>query len=408
MKRLALFDPRPYEIHEVLADHEYRLSRDGELTMRVYQEEELQTTTQELLEKERKRKTKAESITGALLGKANKVKGYHSSPSSRGPAFDDPLRKPIKQEVSAFDFSIAYKETELGGSKARSDKIKMEEMGEEKAENIQLATGKAEGLSDTSVPLPGLDYNPVWEYPSAEDDQPATGKAKELDDTGVSFSELDDDDVPEEVSAQDDQLIRQQSREEAKTQNLRCMLSRFGLGERPLVDGKKRVRWRCGCGRNCYDDFTELRSGAAAELEKWLNESMRKHAGSNASNCQQSATLTSAVSPNAGSSGCQQTEESDISSQSLGSSANVRPAWNMNAAASIDVNLEKCWLILCGNMKRGPDVLLTQMNLSSTPSDKSLFDDMKSVYSTFKPSWTLRSFLRGVKTIRFVQASLSM
>ena len=233
----------------------------------------------------------------------------------------------------------------------------------------------------------------------------APGKAKELDDTKANLPEFGDSEFLGEDSAEDKTLTRipEHSHEEARFQNLRSMLSKFGLGERPLPDGKKRVRWRCGCGRHLYDDFTELRSGAAAELEKWLNDSMRKHAGTSASNSQQSATLTSAVSPNAGSSRYQPTAESDISLQSLGPSTNILPTSNMNTAVSIDVNLEKCWLILCGNMKRGPDVLLTQMNLSSTPSDKSLFDDMKSVYSNIRQPWTLRSVLRGVKTIRFVQ-----
>ena len=388
---------RPYKIHDVLADHEYRLSRDGVLERRIYREADLRFAS--------------ESSAGdepRLYSGYSKAKEYVQNTVERDTAFAGSSTKPIKLEASESDPSIAHEKTKLDGSKARSDKVKMEDIGEAEVEKIRLATGKAEWLSDTGVSLPRLDYGQVRTSPSAEVDQLATGKAKALDDFGASFSELDDDDVPEEVSAQDDQLIRQQSREEAKTQNLRCMLSRFGLGERPLVDGKKRVRWRCGCGRNCYDDFTELRSGAAAELEKWLNDSMRKHPGSSASNCQQSAALTSAVSPNAGSSGYQQTAESDISLQSLGPSANVRSAWNMDAAASIDVNLEKCWLILCGNVKRGPDVLLTQLNLSSTPSDKSLFDDMKNVYSNFKQSWTLRSFLRGVKTIRFVQVSPPM
>ena len=152
----------------------------------------------------------------------------------------------------------------------------------------------------------------VPEEVSAKDYQSFTGKAKELDDIGAFFSELDHNGVLKELSAQDDQLIRQQSREEAKTQNLRSVLSRFGLGERPLIDGKKRVRWRCRCGRHCYDDFTELRSRAAAELEKWLNDSMRKHPGSSASNSQQSAALTSAIAPNAGPPGYQQTVESDM------------------------------------------------------------------------------------------------
>ena len=443
-------------------DDSYRLSRDGVPQRRVFQEADLGTAHPSsaarawLLDDNAKkllaaivempqirrrliemRRTRAISSNRTSLGKADKdhttvrpgdgVLKRHMQDS-----FDDgSSTKPIRQEASEFDPSIAYEKTGLDGSRARSDKIKMEDMGEEKAENTPLATG---WVSESSVPRRRLDYGQLQKRPSAEDDslatkwvsessiprrrldygqfqkrasaendRPATRKAKELDDTGASFSELDDDDVPEEVSAQYDQLIQQQSREEAKTRNLRSVLSRFGLGERPLVDGKKRVRWRCGCGRNLYDDFTELRPGAAAELEKWMNDSMRKHAGSRASNSQRSATLTSAVSRNAGSSGHQQTAESDISLQSLGPSTNVLPASNMNAAVAIDVNLEKCWLILCGNMKRGPDVLLTQLNLSSTPSDKSLFDDMKSVYSNFRQPWTLRSVLRGVKTIRFVQ-----
>ena len=456
-------DPRPYRIHKVLNDGQYHLSRDGRSDGRVYGEEDLQTVSGYQEPRNKVRNPLAKLSTGASLEKADKdhttvgsedavVKRNIQDSFERFSTVAGPSTKPIKQEASEFDHGIAHEKSELHGSKSPIGEIKMEDVDEEQAENIQLATGKAEGLSDTSVSLPRLDYGQVRDSPSAEDDQLATRKAKRLDDTGTSVSELDDstgasfsefddddvlkevratndqpvtgnakeldtgasfsglddDDVLEEVSAQDDQLVQQQSREEAKTQNLRSVLSRFGLGERPLVDGKKRVRWRCGCGRKCYDDFTELRSGAAAELEKWLNDSMRKHTGSSASNSQQSATLTSAVSPNAGSSGNQQTAESDISLQSLGPSANVLPASNMNASISIDVNSEKCWLILCGNMKRGPDVLLAQMNLSSTPSDKSLFDDMKSVYSNFRQTWTLRSFLRGVKTIRFVQVGASI
>ena len=177
--------------------------------------------------------------------------------------------------------------------------------------------------------------------------------------------------------------------------------------ERPLSKGKKRVRWQCGCGRYMYDDSTELRSGAAAELEQWLNCSMRKHADSSASDSQHNAPLRSAAYLNAGSSGNQQTAESDMSLQPLGPTTNSLLASNGNAAVALDVYLEKCWLILCGNMKRGPDILLTQLNLSSIPSDKSLFENMRNVYSNFRKPWAIRSFLRGVRTIRFVQVSPS-
>ena len=482
-----------YQIHDVLPGYKYRLSRDGHLERVVFQKADLLLASES--------STKYEPRVDESSGDMN-AKEYLRNTFERTTAFTGSWTKPIKEKAIGSDPIIAYENTELDGSKAPSDKTKIEDVGEAKAGNIplapekaegssvsdvslprlnfgqirkffsaeddrlatrktdwprasppildydqiykdlsaeddQIATRKAKGLGDTSVSHPRLDYDHVWGSLSAEDDQLATRKVSQLDDTRASFSNLDDDDVLEEVSvtddqsdtekikefeitrasfseldddgmledvsARDDQLVRRQSREEAKTQKLGSVLSRFGLGERPLIDGKKRVRWRCGCGRNLYDDFTELRSGAAAKLEKWLNDSMRKRTGSSASNSQRSATLTSAVSPNAGSSGYEQTTESDISLQSLDPSANVLPASNMNADVAIDVHLEKCWLILCGNMKRGPDVLLEQMNLSSAPSDKSLFEDMKRVYSNFKQSLTRRSFLRGVKTIRFVQ-----
>ena len=316
MKRRGVIDPWPYQIHEVLDDAIYRLSRDGHLQGRVYPEENLLSAPEY--------NAKYESIVyeSSEYPKANE----HVPNTAEGVTkLAGSSTKPIKQEASESGPSIAYK-----------------------------MTGWLSGIG---------------------------------------------------ANAQDDQLIRQQTRGQAKTQKLRSMLSWFGLGERSLADGKRRVRWRCVCGRNLYDDFTELRPGAAAEVEKWLNDSMRKHTGSSASNSQQSTTLTSAVSSNAGSSGSQHTAASDVSLQSQGPSVNFLPASNTNTAIAIDFQLVDCWLILCGNLKRGPDVLLTQMNLSSTPSDKSFFEDMKRVYSNFKQSWTIRSFLRGVETFRFVQES---
>ena len=183
----------------------------------------------------------------------------------------------------------------------------------------------------------------------------------------------------------------------------RTLLSIFGLGERPLGKGKTRVRWGCVCGCNMYDDFTELRSGAAAELEKWLNDSMRTHAVSEPSNPPQNANSGSAASQSAPNSGYQQTEESDIPLQPWASTTDTLPGSDGNAAIAVDIHLEKCWLLLCGKLKRGPDSLLTQLDLSSTPSDKKLFEDLKIFYSSLRNTWTLRPFLRGVKTIRFVQ-----
>ena len=186
----------------------------------------------------------------------------------------------------------------------------------------------------------------------------------------------------------------------------------IGLGERPsgegpLGEGKTRVRWRCGCGRNMYDDFTEIKPGAAAELQKWLNDSMINHTGLGASTSSQNATLRLTGPSSSANAGHRQPAESDISLQSLAPSGGTLPGSNNNAAIAVEIRSEKCWLLLCGKSKRGPDSLLTQLNLYSTSSDKELFHEMKSSYSNLRNHWALRPFLRGVKTIRFVQVSLS-
>lgn len=212
----------------------------------------------------------------------------------------------------------------------------------------------------------------------------------------------------EGVSTQNDQPLRQGCPKEARRRIPRTVLSTFGLRERPLENGKTHVRWRCICGRNMYDDFTELRPGAAAEFEKLLNQSMRNHLSSDASNPTQGSIQRSATSPSEVDVGHQPTAAGDISLQRR---INALEGFGGNAAITLDINLEKCWLIVCGQLQRGPDSLLTHLDLSHTPSDKTLFTEMRKFYSNLRTRWDLRwdlrSFLRGVRTIRFVQVSLS-
>ena len=201
------------------------------------------------------------------------------------------------------------------------------------------------------------------------------------------------------------QLFRQSSLHEARRRNSKSLLSAFGLGESLLEEGKTSIRWRCVCGRNMYDDFTELQPGAAAKLEKWLNHSIKNHTVARASSPSQNNTLRSSTSSSAGVSGQRQTAGSDMSLQPLSWTASTMPDSSKNAAITIDVHLEKCWLLICGQSRRGPDSLLAQLDLSSKPSDKDLFDSMKEFHSSLRSTWTLQPVLRGVQTIRFVQAS---
>ena len=201
------------------------------------------------------------------------------------------------------------------------------------------------------------------------------------------------------------QLFHQSSPTGVRRWSIKSPLSAFGLGECSLERGKTRVRWRCVCGRQMYDDFIELRPGAAAEFENWLNNSIRNHAIPRASNPSRDDTSRSSTSSSASVSEQQQTAGSDISLQPLSWTASTMPDDNKNAALIIDVYLEKCWLLICGQPKRGPDSLLAQLDLSSKPSDKDLFDSIKKFHSSLRSTFTLRPVLKGVQTIRFVQAS---
>ncbi|KAK3694527.1 hypothetical protein B0T22DRAFT_373344 [Podospora appendiculata] len=51
-------------------------------------------------------------------------------------------------------------------------------------------------------------------------------------------------------------------------QSLENAISR--LGRPPVAEGKRRITWKCKCGRQLYDDFVELREGAVKELETQL------------------------------------------------------------------------------------------------------------------------------------------
>lgn len=280
---------------------------------------------------------------------------------------------------------------------------KWEDSFDEFSAFLNLIDFKKNGDINNSKPRVGRTATGIIADEQIQNTAIHTGELRELDDAGAFITKSSEAEVgPKNVHLNE---VRQHRPKGTKRWDFKTILSVLGLGERPLAKGKTRIRWRCGCGRKMYDDFTELRSGAAVELERSLNASMRTHAVSDASHSSRNVTSVSTPSPSADNSGYQQTAESDISLQRLAPRANARVGLYGNAATALDVHLEKCWLLVCGKSRRGPDSLLTQLNLSHTPSDKSLFVEMKEVYSNMRNTWGVQPFLRGVKTIRFVQVS---
>ena len=356
----------------MLGEGQYKLSRNGKSDGKVYLQEnfvwfpDTENVVRDTIRASREPRPDQDfTERGVAIEKAGAIVGSSAEPLK--------VENPMKVEMDEFETSISHEMTDVDDSKLRLGESSAEDGAPEQPENIAIANELPMKFEDTESSLPKISEGEILEEPRVEGGQ----------------------------------LLRQCPPKQAQTWTFRTLLSIFGLGERPLGKDKTRVRWGCVCGCNMYDDFTELRSGAAAELEKWLNDSMRSHAVSGPSSPPQNAGPASAASPSALNPEYQQTEESDISLQPYASTTDTLPGSSGSAAITVDIHLEKCWLLLCGKLKRGPDSLLTQLDLSSTPSDKKLFEDLKTFYSSLRNTWTLRPFLRGVKTIRFVQVTPS-
>lgn len=365
----------------MLGDGQYLLSRDATFDHVIYSQDSLQNSEVTVRNHDIVQPPPMTSSGQSAQGKV-KMESQRLSPEEKLGEGDD---KDFDEELAVF-LGLSLRRSVLN-SFSRSD-VKMIVSGD---------------IDDTKLLIDKTTRDAVQEQKQTP--TTATEQSTEVDDAHSVLRRVSVAKVREKISAESDRRMYQQSLKNAEVWSLKNVPSMFSLGERPLEKGKTRKRWRCACGRNMYDDFTELRSGAAAELEKWLNHSMRNHAVSDPLNPSSTATLRSFVSPNAPSSRHQQTAESDISLQRR---IDALGGYSGNAATTLDVHLEKCWLLVCGNSKRGPDCLLTQLDLSHTPSDNNLFIEMRKFYSNLRNSWNLRSLLRGVKTIRFVQVSKSM
>ena len=357
-------DPSPHTIHKVLDDGQYVLSRSAAFNRVIYSQESSEQPKTIVRDHDIVRpRPKAKSGRTAQ----EKIKTEIQTPTPV--KVDKPMEVEMKElppNVNVSTLAIDGERTENAGGKLHLGETEVRDFALEQAQNVAVATKLDDGKA----------FPPIFSLER----------------------------TLEEVSTENDQLIRQNCLKEPRLWNVRTMLSMFGLGERPLQKGKTRVRWRCACGRNMYDDFAELRSGAAAELEKWLNTSIRKHLSPGSSDPTQSNILGSTASPRRVNAGHQHTAGSDISLQRRIDS--IERLGGRNAAITLDDHLEKCWLLVCGKSKRGLDSLLTHMDLFHTPSDKALFTEMREFYSNLRNSWGLLPFLRGVKTIRFVQVSI--
>lgn len=185
---------------------------------------------------------------------------------------------------------------------------------------------------------------------------------------------------------------------------------RSTYGPEPEVEpGKVRVRWTCSCGQQLYDDFVESRTGAARQLERYLNRS-RAYATQHPD----SPSTPSSYQPSQNSSfGVPPSSQSSLNSvtppprshhpglygrsPTLGSLPGYSPYNGMNYEAR--------FLLTCANEDRfTPKVTHLNVQPNIVLNDRHLAQKLREHYAYVNRHWWKRLMkLRGLATIEFVQ-----
>ncbi|KAI7222368.1 6-phosphogluconate dehydrogenase C-terminal domain-like protein [Hortaea werneckii] len=190
-------------------------------------------------------------------------------------------------------------------------------------------------------------------------------------------------------------------------ETLQWIQRRYGPPQ-PVAQDRSRVKWTCSCGEELFDDFVELRPGAARELEAYLNRPRTYTGGSptSPSSSQGSRSFTGSSvggAPSANTSwssyGFQNTspggeDKLRVPGTSTGSSFGL-PFFNQP---------EPPWLLTCANEERSvPKLAHLDMAPHNIRSDKDLAMALRNHYFEINNKWWRALKLRGLATIDFVQ-----
>ena len=150
-----------------------------------------------------------------------------------------------------------------------------------------------------------------------------------------------------------------------------------------------------------YDDYRELRPGAAKELEDYLNNGAWQRAGdAQSSRTERTNYLgngyrTSVIEHRTNT-------PSHLPTSSSSQPYSARPYYTQATSTVIQCDPEGQWLLVCAQAKKSP-TSLSQIDVCSVTSDRELFRQLKRTYSNLKGKWSHILSLRTIKSIRFVQ-----
>lgn len=153
-----------------------------------------------------------------------------------------------------------------------------------------------------------------------------------------------------------------------------------------------------------YDDYREVRPGAAKEFEGYLKGTIRQKPSHKQDEHTKSAKAVDHRYP-ASESEHKTSTLSSISTPNSSQAYDPRPDYNQSVSTTIQCDPESRWLLVCGQAKKCP-TSLSQMDVCSIASDRELFSQLKRSYSSLRGKWSSLLSLRTIKSIHFVQVRL--
>lgn len=161
------------------------------------------------------------------------------------------------------------------------------------------------------------------------------------------------------------------------------------------------------CGKSLYDDFEELRPGAARDLEIVLNHPFQQTPTSEYQPTRRHhdpiQPSDEAASGNVAVSSGQATLSGRSRPDSARESGQDESTFNV---PGVSCDPENKWLLVCAGARQRP-IRLTHLDVFSMGSDYELLTELRRSYADLKKAWYHKLSMRSVQTIRYIQVSSS-
>ena len=174
--------------------------------------------------------------------------------------------------------------------------------------------------------------------------------------------------------------------------------------EPALDQGKKRIRWTCDCGKELWDDFQELRPGAAEELRRSLDSQRSSCNAQDANTAQEPPAVQTqgeikVPAIGVAVSGSQLSlVQCTANEPSIASNRTPVPCSSQGSPQST----HKKYVLLCLS-KTGDALRLYQLNVEDIKNDVQLFQMLKEAYTAHRGALIRFLLPRKIKSVRFTK-----